>query len=248
MLPKDAPGFFILGGVFCGVVAFIPTLGLALGLGEVKLIAGEGEGEIIDDAEGDFTADGGVATVSPGAVVRRGGVMDTIRGLGEDVSGAVAGDSRIGLINLGEYIEVDLPILTGPSTEPGALVGAPFCLAGREGVESDGSTRGKLCAGAEMRRDEMEGVEGMRFEEVDGGGLGIASLDLAGALRPDLTVVLPLASDDAVEDARGLVGLRRSLGLRDFRECAVEREIRVEVSDGAVDDLVGILGEVRIRD
>lgn len=94
-----------------------------------------------------------------------------------------------------------------------------------------------------MRRDVTEGVDtGIRLEEEDGGGRGIDCLGFAGVFSPDLTVVLPLASD-AIEDARGLIGLSGPSGLREFRDCAVEREIlvRVEASDGAIEDLGGIV-------
>lgn len=59
----------ILGGVFWGVVTV--TLDLAFGLGEVKLMDGEGC-KLRPEVEGDLT--GGILAV------RRGGVMDVTRG------------------------------------------------------------------------------------------------------------------------------------------------------------------------
>lgn len=62
MFPSDLSFFFIFGGVFRGVVVPNPSrdgLDLILGLGEVKLIPGEGES--IEEAEGDFAEDLGVA-------------------------------------------------------------------------------------------------------------------------------------------------------------------------------------------
>lgn len=124
------------------------------------------------------------------------------------------------------------------------MTGALFCRAGCAGVESAGSARGKGWAGAEVRRDETEGVYfNIRVEEVDGGGFGAPSFGFEGVLSADLTVVLPLASDEAVEDARSLVGLRRSSGWRDLRDC-VERAMRVEDSDGAAG---GILCRPTVR-
>lgn len=138
-------------------------------------------------------------------------------------------------------MEVERASLRGPAAEPGDFTDTLFWRAGRDGVESVGSIRGKLCTGAEVRRDATEDVEtGIRLDVEDGGGFVMASLILAGVFSPDLTVVLPLASD-AIEDARGFVGLRKSLDFKDFLDCAVERDIRVEDSEGPVEDLAGIL-------
>lgn len=134
--------FFVLGGVFCGVVVFPWTLALTLGLGEVKLIAGDGES--IDNAEGDFTLGVGVTIALCGGTVGRGGVMDITRGRDGDNTTGFSGDSRSGLINFGEYMDVVRAILREPVTDPGVFVGALFCLIGREGVVTAESMRGKL--------------------------------------------------------------------------------------------------------
>lgn len=250
MLPKDtSPKFFffalffvagvvvVLGGVLFGVAILPPnicTRDLLFGLGDVRLMAGEGEGESIDDTD-DLTPDFGVAIALSVPGVRRGGVMDITRGrAGDKCSEAfeliLTGDSRTDLINFGEYIDV---VRVTVGTEP---VGALICLADFKGVEFAGSSRGKLWTGAESRRDATEGVVvlefGKRLDVADGGGR-----ILAGVFRPDRTVVLPLASE-AMDDGRGFFGLSESSGLSDWE---VEREIREEDSEGATEDRAGIV-------
>lgn len=85
--------------------------------------------------------------------------------------------------------------------------------------------RGKICGGADTRRDAAN--EGMdvdnRFAALDGIGIGVALGDLAGVALDgalDLELIAELAVDSEFERA-------------------VDRENRVDVSDGAVDDVRG---------
>lgn len=196
-------------------------------------MAGEGEGESIDKLEGCFARDLGVAMGLSEVGAGRGGVIDTTLGRGGDKSEEPIG-SGTDLINLGKYMEVD---------RDSVLAGPLFSLTGCEVIEFARTARGKLWTGAEMRRELTEGVDGIRLDDEDGGGTGSLGLGLAGVLSPDRTVVLLLAND-AMEEARGFVGLRESSRFKDFHDCRVEREIRVEDSDGAVEDLAGILTRV----
>lgn len=99
------------GGVCCGVVEACWILALTLGLGEVRLMAGE---RASIEAE-DFALGVGVTAVARS----------------EDVRGGV----RMGvLMSFGEYMDVVLS-LCEPARDFG---GALFCLEGREGVVREG--------------------------------------------------------------------------------------------------------------
>lgn len=87
------------------------------------------------------------------------------------------------------------------------------------------SIRGKFCGGAETRRDAAN--EGMdvdnRLAALDGIGMGVALGDLAG-----------VALDGALD-----LELIAELAVETELERAVDRENRVDVSDGAVEDVRG---------
>lgn len=92
-------------------------------------------------------------------------------------------------------------------------------------VEFPASTRGKFCGCADTRREAAN--EGMdvdnRFAALDGIGIGVALGDLAGVALDGALDLEPNA--ELVVDS-------------EF-ERAVDRENRVDVSDGAVDDVRG---------
>lgn len=87
------------------------------------------------------------------------------------------------------------------------------------------SIRGKFCGGADVRRDAAN--EGMdvesRLAALDGIGIGVALGDLAG-------VALDCALD---------LELNAELAVETELERAVDRENRVDVSDGAAEDVRG---------
>jgi hypothetical protein len=85
--------------------------------------------------------------------------------------------------------------------------------------------RGKLCGGAETRRDAAnEGMDvDMRLAALEGIGIGVALGDLAG-----------VALDGALD-----LELNAELVVDTEFERVVDRENRVDVSDGALDDVRG---------
>jgi hypothetical protein len=107
-------------------------------------------------------------------------------------------------------------------------------------VELLGSKRGKFWGGADTRRDaDRDGMElDRRLLVFDANGTGVALGDRDNGrlspFGPGRTVVLALAplkslATDALDRPRGLVG-----DLPTSEERAVDREMRVEVSDGVL--------------
>ena len=104
-------------------------------------------------------------------------------------------------------------------------------LRGRAGVEFPGSSRGKFWTGAE-RRLLNDGIE-VRFALTDGTGTGVAFGDREVLILLELRmVVLPLTSE-ALDVALGFEILAVDMDDPSVDERLVEREKRVEASDGA---------------
>lgn len=107
-------------------------------------------------------------------------------------------------------------------------------------VELLGSKRGKLCGGADTRREaDRDGMElDRRLFTVDGKGTGVALGDRDtgrfspfGPGRMVVPALAPLKSlaSEALDRPRGLVA-----DLPAIEERVVDREIRVDVSDGVL--------------
>ena len=199
------------------------------------------------------------------APVGREGVMDVTRALGRD--GDSVESELAGMLFRLEGVcekwrEAERVLRMDPETEDAGrrdIGGAVSCFEGRVGgegetgefmldVEFAGSRRGKVCAGAVTRRDPArDGMEvDILLAVIDGTGTGIAFGERAGVLSFEVTrtVVLVLKRlrllvREALDDVRGLT--KPEVEELRVEERVVDREKRVDVSDGAVDDLGCIL-------
>jgi hypothetical protein len=97
-------------------------------------------------------------------------------------------------------------------------------------VELPGSSRGKFCTGAEMRRDAKDGIElDILLAVVDGIGTGVAFGERTGAVGFEpVRIVLRSLKSEALDNVRGfLLDVVEAIELR-----VVDCERRVDVSDG----------------
>ena len=241
------------GGVLCGVIDSRGFPFAALGLGEVRLI----DGDVVavdrrEEEDVDFEMEPLEGVL--GIVVRRGDgvpVIEVIRVRGERAGEAEPSSWMAfmsGCCVGGEvmYSEVERAMRTEPVTEGVfSLVGERMGGEGVAGVallfaevDFEGSNRGKFCpgAGAEILRvlPANEGMDvDMRFAAMDGTGTGVAFGERPALLCFALgrTVASSLTSE-ALESALGLVTLEVETDDRSVEERVVDREKRVEDSEG----------------
>ncbi|KAF5370916.1 hypothetical protein D9615_009799 [Tricholomella constricta] len=131
------------------------------------------------------------------------------------------------------YSDVERAVRIEPATEP--LSCLPAARPGGEGVLGTAglafdveflteSTRGKACGGVEILREAKEGIDDdSRLAALEGRGIGVALGDLEGV---------------AFDGARDLE-LRAELAVETEFERGIDRENRVDVSEGAFDDDFG---------
>ena len=176
---------------------------------------------------GDFDIDSDVCCL-------REGVIDVIR---ERMRVGDGSGSWASFWADGEDIYIDVVRIV--RIDP-AIEGVRERFAGTPDVDNDGSKRGKLCTGADMRLlfPDSDGIElDRRFALTDGTGTGVpleGGADGGGILLLVRMVVLPLARvvADAVEEVRGLEIL-----VDDIEEFKLDErfEKRAEDSEGRLE-------------
>jgi len=250
--------FDAFGGVLCGVIDS-RAFPFALGLGEVRLMDGEvvdvdrredDDVDIREEDDVDFETEPLEGVL--GIVVRRGdglSVMEVIRVRGERAGDAEPSSWMAFMSGWmgGEvmYSEVEREVRIEPVTEGVfSLVGERMGGEGVAGValfaevDFEGLNEVMFClgAGAEVLRvlPANEGMDvDMRFAAIDGTGTGVAFGERPALLCFGLgrTVASSLTSE-ALESARGFVMLDVDTDDPNVEERVVDREKRVEDSEG----------------